>query len=208
MRIAKILCLALSIAAVAGCQRDDRKKSPSGGSDQKIVDDTQAVLGGIFDIINDLELGCPDAAAKLAAYEKDNAAKLDGIAKEYQSVQKLGGARAADLTKQMARLVGNNTPAFRRFAKRCPEQSAGLEKTLDQIGGAEVKKLAEEQKRSRSEVIVEAVRQYLKDLETLRMIDSLNEVYSTPETEEERATRAADLELYVRTVLSKEKDEW
>lgn len=72
----------------------------------------------------------------------------------------------------------------------------------------EVKKLAEEQKRSRSEVIVEAVRQYLKDLETRRMIDRLNEVYSTPETEEERATRAADLELYVRTVLSKEKDEW
>lgn len=72
----------------------------------------------------------------------------------------------------------------------------------------EVKKLAEEQKRSRSEVIVEAIRQYLKDLETRRMIDSLNEVYSTPETEEERATRAADLELYARTVLSKDKDEW
>jgi metal-responsive CopG/Arc/MetJ family transcriptional regulator len=72
----------------------------------------------------------------------------------------------------------------------------------------EVKKLAEEQKRSRSEVIVEAVRQYLKDLETRRMIDSLNEVYSTPETEEERATMAAGLELYVRTVLSKEIDEW
>ncbi|NTV81876.1 MAG: ribbon-helix-helix protein, CopG family [Candidatus Aminicenantes bacterium] len=72
----------------------------------------------------------------------------------------------------------------------------------------EVKKLAEEQKRSRSEVIVEAVRQYLKDLETRRMIDSLNEVYSTPETEEERAVRAADLEIYARTVLAKEEDEW
>jgi len=72
----------------------------------------------------------------------------------------------------------------------------------------DVKKIAEEQKRSRSEVIVQALRQYLKDLETRRMIDSLNEVYSNPETEEERATRAADLELYVRTVLAKEKDEW
>jgi metal-responsive CopG/Arc/MetJ family transcriptional regulator len=72
----------------------------------------------------------------------------------------------------------------------------------------EVKKLAEEQERSRSEVIVEAVRQYLKNLETRRMIDSLNEVYSSPETEEERATRAADLELYARTVLAKEEDEW
>jgi len=72
----------------------------------------------------------------------------------------------------------------------------------------DVKKVAEEQKRSRSEVIVEAVRQYLKDLETRRIIDSLNEVYAIPETEEERATRAADLELYARTVLAKEKDEW
>ncbi|NLH77652.1 MAG: ribbon-helix-helix protein, CopG family [Acidobacteria bacterium] len=72
----------------------------------------------------------------------------------------------------------------------------------------EVKKLAEEQKRSRSEVIVEAVRRYIKDLETLRMIDRLNEVYATPETEEERATREADLEHYARTVLSKEEEEW
>lgn len=72
----------------------------------------------------------------------------------------------------------------------------------------EIKKLAEEQKRSRSEIIVEAVRKYLKDLETRRMIDSLNEVYSTPETEEERAAREAGLELYARTVLAKEKDEW
>lgn len=72
----------------------------------------------------------------------------------------------------------------------------------------EVKRLAEEQKRSRSEVIVEAVSLYLKDLETRRMIETLNEVYSVPETEEERAVRAADLELYVRTVLAKEKDEW
>jgi metal-responsive CopG/Arc/MetJ family transcriptional regulator len=72
----------------------------------------------------------------------------------------------------------------------------------------EVNRLAEEQRRSRSEVIVEAVRRYLKNLETRRIIDSLNEVYSSPETEEERATRAADLELYMRTVLAKEKDEW
>ena len=36
----------------------------------------------------------------------------------------------------------------------------------------EVKKLAEEQKRSRSEVIVEAVSLYLKDLESRRMMDS------------------------------------
>ncbi len=68
-----------------------------------------------------------------------------------------------------------------------------------------VKKVAEEQKRSRSEVIVEAVKVYLERLESRRMIESLNEVYSAPETEEERTTRAADLESYVRTVLEKEK---
>jgi metal-responsive CopG/Arc/MetJ family transcriptional regulator len=72
----------------------------------------------------------------------------------------------------------------------------------------DVKKVAEEQKRSRSEVIVEAVRRYLKNLETRRMINNLNEVYSSPDTEEERAARAADLELYRRAVLAKEKEEW
>ncbi|OGD18617.1 MAG: hypothetical protein A2W03_03975 [Candidatus Aminicenantes bacterium RBG_16_63_16] len=69
----------------------------------------------------------------------------------------------------------------------------------------EVKRIAEEQKRSRSEVIVEAVKAYLERIESRRIVDSLNEVYATPETEEERATRAADMELYIRTVLEKEK---
>jgi metal-responsive CopG/Arc/MetJ family transcriptional regulator len=68
-----------------------------------------------------------------------------------------------------------------------------------------VKKAAEAQKRSRSEVIVEAVKAYLERLESHRMIEDLNEVYSAPETDEERATRATDMELYIRTVLEKEK---
>jgi predicted CopG family antitoxin len=70
----------------------------------------------------------------------------------------------------------------------------------------DVKKAAEEQKRSRSEVIVEAVKEYLKDLESRRLMDALNEAYSSPETEEEREARSAALELYMRTVL--EKEEW
>jgi metal-responsive CopG/Arc/MetJ family transcriptional regulator len=69
----------------------------------------------------------------------------------------------------------------------------------------EVKKVAEEQKRSRSEIIVEAVREYLTKLESRRIFDSLNEVYGPPETEEEREARAAALDLYRRTVLEKEK---
>jgi len=69
----------------------------------------------------------------------------------------------------------------------------------------EVKKAAEEQKRSRSEIFVEAVREYLTKLESRRIFDSLNEVYASPETEEERHGRAADLNLYKRTVVKREK---
>lgn len=70
----------------------------------------------------------------------------------------------------------------------------------------EVKKLSEEQRRSRSEVIVEAVRQYLKDIESRRLLEALNEAYSTPETQEEREVRNAALEHYKRYVL--EEEEW
>jgi predicted transcriptional regulator len=70
----------------------------------------------------------------------------------------------------------------------------------------EVKRIAEKQQCSRSEVIVEAVKEYLKDLESRRLLDSLNEAYSGPETEEERDARSAALDLYRRTVL--EKEEW
>jgi metal-responsive CopG/Arc/MetJ family transcriptional regulator len=55
----------------------------------------------------------------------------------------------------------------------------------------DVKKASEEQKRSRSEVIVEAVRDYLIRLESRRMMDALDE---------------AALDLYKRTVL--EREEW
>ncbi len=70
----------------------------------------------------------------------------------------------------------------------------------------DVKKAAEEQKRSRSEIIVEAVRDYLTKLESRRIFDSLNEVYAAPETDEERDARKSGLDLYRRTVLKRE--EW
>ena len=69
-----------------------------------------------------------------------------------------------------------------------------------------IKKAAEEQQRSRSEVIVEAVRDYLRKLESRRMMETLEEVYAAPETEEEKAARQAALDHYKRTVL--EKEEW
>ena len=68
-----------------------------------------------------------------------------------------------------------------------------------------VKDMAEEQKRSRSEIFVEAVREYLTRIESRRIFDTLNEVYASPETEEERGTRKSELELYKRTVLKREK---
>ena len=70
----------------------------------------------------------------------------------------------------------------------------------------DVKRLAEEQKRSRSEIVVEAVKEYLTKLESRRIIDTLNEVYAAPETDEERNARQAALDLYQRTVL--EKEDW
>lgn len=70
----------------------------------------------------------------------------------------------------------------------------------------DVKKLAEEQKRSRSEIFVEAVREYLTKLKSRRIFDSLNEVYAEPETEEEKDARREALDIYKRTVLKRE--EW
>jgi predicted transcriptional regulator len=72
----------------------------------------------------------------------------------------------------------------------------------------DVKRTAEEQKRSRSEVIVEAVRQYLKDLESRRLMEALDKAYAGPETGEEREARRASRDLYWRTVIESEKEEW
>ena len=70
----------------------------------------------------------------------------------------------------------------------------------------DVKKAAEKQKRSRSEIFVEAVSEYLMKLESRRIFESLNEVYAARETEEERDARTSEFDLYKRTVLKRE--EW
>jgi metal-responsive CopG/Arc/MetJ family transcriptional regulator len=69
-----------------------------------------------------------------------------------------------------------------------------------------VKKAAEEQNRSRSEIFAEAVSEYLTRLESRRIFESLNEVYAAPETEEERDARTSALDHYQRRVLKRE--EW
>jgi len=68
-----------------------------------------------------------------------------------------------------------------------------------------VKKTAEEQKRSRSEIFVEAVREYLTKIESRHILERLNEAYAAPETKEERDARRSELDFYKRTVLEKEK---
>jgi metal-responsive CopG/Arc/MetJ family transcriptional regulator len=68
----------------------------------------------------------------------------------------------------------------------------------------DVKKAAEEQKRSRSEIFVEAVREYLAKLESRRILELLNEVYAAPETKAERDARRSELDLYKRTALKRE----
>ena len=70
----------------------------------------------------------------------------------------------------------------------------------------EVKRIAEEQKKSRSEIFVEAVAAYLEKIESLRMLEALNKAYSDEETTEEKDTRAADLHLYRETVFK--RDPW
>jgi metal-responsive CopG/Arc/MetJ family transcriptional regulator len=68
-----------------------------------------------------------------------------------------------------------------------------------------VKKVAEEQKRSRSKVIVEALGEFLTKLESRRMFDALNGAYSAPDTKADIEARAAALDLYRRTALKGEK---
>ncbi len=55
----------------------------------------------------------------------------------------------------------------------------------------EIEKLAKEQKRSRSQVISTAAREYIRKNETRRLIARLDKAYSQPETPDESAQRRA-----------------
>ena len=55
----------------------------------------------------------------------------------------------------------------------------------------EVEKIAQEQKKSRSQVFVSAAREYILKNETRRLIAKLDRVYSQPETPDETAQRRA-----------------
>lgn len=55
----------------------------------------------------------------------------------------------------------------------------------------EIEKIAQEQKKSRSQVFVSAAREYILKNETRRLIARLDRVYSQPETPDETAQRRA-----------------
>jgi metal-responsive CopG/Arc/MetJ family transcriptional regulator len=65
----------------------------------------------------------------------------------------------------------------------------------------EVEKFAKEHHYSRSEVFVIAVKEFLKKLESKRLLDALNDAYSEVESPEEKTLREKSKEYYVSRVL-------
>jgi metal-responsive CopG/Arc/MetJ family transcriptional regulator len=70
----------------------------------------------------------------------------------------------------------------------------------------EIEKIAQEQKKSRSQVFVSAAREYIRKNETRRLIARLDKVYSQPDSPDETARRKAMAE-YQRKRM-KRKDPW
>lgn len=68
----------------------------------------------------------------------------------------------------------------------------------------EIEDFAAKHKYSRSEVFVIAVKDFLKRLESRKLLDALNAAYSEDETPEEKTLREAGKKRYAKTVL-KEK---
>ena len=128
-----------AFTCLPSCQKAEREDKSD--PDQQIVDRTRKTLGGVFEIINDLDVDCVTADGRLNVYTKDHALDFKWIEEKHQALETEGTPRAKELAEQVARLVSNNTPAFRRFAKRCPAQVTTLEKTLDKLGGSMAKHL-------------------------------------------------------------------
>ncbi|MEK6581632.1 MAG: ribbon-helix-helix domain-containing protein [Nitrospirota bacterium] len=68
----------------------------------------------------------------------------------------------------------------------------------------EVEKFAQKHNYSRSEVFVVAVRDFLRKLESRKLLNLLNDAYSSTEPVEEKTLREKGKKHYARTVL-KEK---
>jgi len=138
-RITTAAALLAAAVTTTACQKADRDKQAD--PDQEIMDRTKKTLGGVYEIINDLSVDCVTADGRLNVYAKDHALDFKWIQEQHKGLESDKTPRAQEVAKKVSRLVGNNTPAFRRFAKRCPTQAVTLEKTLDKLGGAMAKKL-------------------------------------------------------------------
>jgi len=68
----------------------------------------------------------------------------------------------------------------------------------------EVESYVAEQKCSRSEVFARAVMQFFEKSKNAKLLETINEVYSIPESIEDKAVRHAAKKRFARTVLSKE----
>jgi metal-responsive CopG/Arc/MetJ family transcriptional regulator len=68
----------------------------------------------------------------------------------------------------------------------------------------EVESYVAEQKCSRSEVFARAVAQFFEKSKNAKLLDAINEVYSTPESAEDKAVQQTTKKHFAKTVLSKE----
>ena len=65
----------------------------------------------------------------------------------------------------------------------------------------EIENFAKEHNYSRSEVFVIAIKEFLRKLESKKLLEALNEAYLAPESEEERTVRAKGKRHYAREIL-------
>lgn len=68
----------------------------------------------------------------------------------------------------------------------------------------EVESYVAEQQCSRSEVFARAVKQFFEKSKNAKLLDTINEVYNTPESTEDKAVQRAAKKHFTKTVLSKE----
>lgn len=69
----------------------------------------------------------------------------------------------------------------------------------------EIERFSKEHRYSRSEVFVMAAKEFLEKLKSRELFNSLNEVYSEPESTEETTLREKSKEHYSKKILKEEQ---
>lgn len=70
----------------------------------------------------------------------------------------------------------------------------------------EVKKLAAENKTSRSQIFSIAIKEYLDKIKSQKLLEALNSVYSGEDTDDEKRLRRKSLKYYDSTILKDSHD--